>query len=332
MQFTNIFKKTILVSLMLFSVVFLISCKNTPKPTPNPTPTPTPQPTPNPNNEYKEHELDKTYYQGVDFQTKNDEEFIKSLRKVTREKHTNYTSYNEVRHLLTKTDKLDNGKLWGMYNGEEFAPKWTGGRPWNREHVWVNSRLGVPRVKGADRNLAADLHNLRVCNTNVNSARNNFYYVAKNENGQYFDDHAEAQLAGSRKYFPSYKHGGDAIRILLYMIIHYEELNFAAEEPKGLTYQKEGAYIGNVDDFAYLMQKDPVDQFEINRNNRIEKIQGNRNPFIDHPEIAFRVVRYFQNHKNKELNERKRVFKIEYFIQALLKNQTRYSHFEQEYC
>ena len=33
-------------------------------------------------------------------------------------------------------------------------------------------------------------------------------------------------------------------------------------------------------------EADPVDSWEMNRNNVIEGIQGNRNPFIDHPELA----------------------------------------------
>jgi len=31
---------------------------------------------------------------------------------------------------------------------------------------------------------------------------------------------------------------------------------------------------------------DPVDSFELNRNNVIHTMQGNRNPFIDHPELV----------------------------------------------
>ena len=31
---------------------------------------------------------------------------------------------------------------------------------------------------------------------------------------------------------------------------------------------------------------DPVDEWEMERNNETAKIQGNRNPFIDHPELA----------------------------------------------
>ena len=31
-------------------------------------------------------------------------------------------------------------------------------------------------------------------------------------------------------------------------------------------------------------EADPVDEFEMSRNNTIYEFQGNRNPFIDHPE------------------------------------------------
>ena len=37
-------------------------------------------------------------------------------------------------------------------------------------------------------------------------------------------------------------------------------------------------------------EEDPVSLFEINRNNIIYSYQGNRNPYIDHPEY---VQQYF---------------------------------------
>jgi endonuclease I len=36
--------------------------------------------------------------------------------------------------------------------------------------------------------------------------------------------------------------------------------------------------------------KDPPDKIEEKRNSLIEQVQGNRNPFIDHPEIVERVI------------------------------------------
>ena len=36
--------------------------------------------------------------------------------------------------------------------------------------------------------------------------------------------------------------------------------------------------------------KDPPDKMEEKRNSLIEQVQGNRNPFIDHPEIVERVI------------------------------------------
>ena len=38
--------------------------------------------------------------------------------------------------------------------------------------------------------------------------------------------------------------------------------------------------------------EDPPDNWEENRNDRIEAIQGNRNPFIDHPEWVERVINF----------------------------------------
>lgn len=36
-------------------------------------------------------------------------------------------------------------------------------------------------------------------------------------------------------------------------------------------------------------EEDPVDKFEIQRNNRIYEYQDNRNPYIDHPEKASKI-------------------------------------------
>ena len=44
--------------------------------------------------------------------------------------------------------------------------------------------------------------------------------------------------------------------------------------------------MGLFDILIDLHKLDPVDDFELNRNNVIYSYQHNRNPFIDHPEYV----------------------------------------------
>jgi endonuclease I len=47
--------------------------------------------------------------------------------------------------------------------------------------------------------------------------------------------------------------------------------------------------MGKLSLFLEWHEDDPVDNFEIQRNNRIYAYQGNRNPFIDYPEYVDRI-------------------------------------------
>ena len=66
---------------------------------------------------------------------------------------------------------------------------------------------------------------------------------------------------------------GDIARAYLYMSYQY----------------KIGIQQGQEDKLRKWHFEDPPDDWEENRNDRIEAIQGNRNPFIDHPEWVERV-------------------------------------------
>ena len=48
----------------------------------------------------------------------------------------------------------------------------------------------------------------------------------------------------------------------------------------------ERAYMGRLSSLLKWHEEDPVDQIERRRNDTIAKFQGNRNPFIDHPEYV----------------------------------------------
>ena len=81
---------------------------------------------------------------------------------------------------------------------------------------------------------------------------------------------------------------GDIARILFYMDIRYEggedEPNLAVTEV--LNNVADVPNIGKLSTLLDWHLQDPVDDFEMSRNEVIYGIQGNRNPFIDHPEYV----------------------------------------------
>ena len=47
--------------------------------------------------------------------------------------------------------------------------------------------------------------------------------------------------------------------------------------------------VGGIKMLLKWNEEDPVSDFEKQRNNIIEEAQGNRNPFIDFPQLAYRI-------------------------------------------
>lgn len=152
---------------------------------------------------------------------------------------------------------------------------------WNREHIWPQSRGGfsdgtsstpdgisVWLPTNANDILAghADAHHIRVEDGAENSLRSNRDYGS--------DYNGPSGNIGSWK--------GDVSRALFYMAVRYNGLNLVNGDPSD-------AIVGQMGDLASLLAwnvSDPSDDFEMNRNNYIYTWQLNRNPFIDHPNLA----------------------------------------------
>ena len=155
---------------------------------------------------------------------------------------------------------------------------------WNREHVWPKS-LGDFGPNGVFENSPAhsDLHNLKPADMSINSDRSNKCF----DNGGF--QHTEA----TECYYSEFSWEapdnvkGDIARILFYMDIRYEgddnEPNLSLTEDLNTFPNPQ---IGKLSTLLEWHIEDPVDAFEINRNNIIFDWQNNRNPFIDHPEYV----------------------------------------------
>lgn len=210
----------------------------------------------------------------------------------------NKVSYGDARYILAHSDRNiedDGNTVRGMYDNDEISTTWIGvgeGR-WQREHVWPNSKLGIESVNISSRNQGSDLHNLRAI-TGINQSRSNRYFT---------EGEGIAKTVGTEAFYPGDDHRGDVARIMFYMAIMYDVLTLTNDIPllvnDPLTnYTPEGAYGGLLDQLIEWHRLDPVDEFEQQRNNYIygeitlspdgKEIspQGNRNPFIDKPELV----------------------------------------------
>ena len=187
----------------------------------------------------------------------------KKLQSIMKSAQTYETSYGATRDLFMYTDCTgDNyGKISSFYSGKLVGPNWDGGSTWNREHTWPNSK------GDASGNGENDIMMLRPTSVSENSSRGN-----------------KAYGSGSSFYNPNKEGGGkydlrgDVARICLYVYVRW-----------GNTSNMWGSS-GVIESLPILllwMEEDPVDTWELGRNDSVQAITGTRNVFVDYPEFAF---------------------------------------------
>lgn len=183
------------------------------------------------------------------------------------------TSYSDLKSKLPYTDAslIDSSKMKLLYSNHLVNAKWDDTATWNREHVW-------PKSKGWFDNSGAgsDIHHIRPENTNVNSVRGNLAF-GEVSNGTAVKCCGEIIAYKNSSYFePFDEFKGDCARIIFYVLVRYS--------------QSDSYNVTNVAQSMQMLldwhEADPVDEFELQRNERCYSVQKNRNPFIDHPEFA----------------------------------------------
>ena len=212
------------------------------------------------------------YYKNIDF-NQSSAELFDDLNKRMTSQFTGI-SYGDAREILCYTDQVvgDSNHLYSLLDGDLLDAEWDQGATRNREHVWPKSLLGVSDVNNRDVNIATDLMNLRAACTNANSSHGNRYYGEKGEANAFYPN-VTSGLSGTHSY--SGDHRGDVARICFYMALKYDGTISLSYNPSG-SYQN-----GYLSTLIKWDKEDPVDAFEIQRNNRIYEYQGNRNPFVD---------------------------------------------------
>ena len=226
-----------------------------------------------------------------------DDDALKAALNDIIDGHTEFpytSSGTDVWDILKVSDRDPNNSnnvlcVYTQYS-MSAAGEYNSGNGWSREHVWAKSHGDF----GTSTGTGTDVHNLKPADVSINSTRNN----------RDFDDGGDAVTDSSppsgyngstdcfktsTTFEPPDSLKGDIARIIFYMVVRYEGengevdlemVNYADSSPSGEPYH-------GVQSTLYSWHvADAVSSFEQNRNDVIYSYQGNRNPFIDHPEYA----------------------------------------------
>lgn len=202
-------------------------------------------------------------------------------------------SYDFLYTIFRESDITADGKIWDMYS----TCTWTYGTKqcgnyssvcdcYNREH-------SIPASWFSDRSpMYSDAFHLYPTDGKVNGQRSNLPF-GECANGTTLSK--GKGRAGSSTY-PGYsgtvfepvdEYKGDFARTYFYFATRYENIMVSGIDGASFNNTTYPAFTNwSKEMFLKWHRNDPVSQKEITRNNVIYGYQKNRNPFIDHPELA----------------------------------------------
>ncbi|MFI3328973.1 MAG: endonuclease [bacterium] len=235
------------------------------------------------------------YYASININDSLDD-FSNDLTSLLTSTH-NYKSYGSgYNAILAEGAAISPGSssLELFYTGHIDTLSNAGGgnvNEWNKEHVWPKSQTG-----GENSAPANDIHNIRPTNTKINSTRSNLPF------GEDFGgsiayaavDYADGSTYcyyGNGYFEPRDEVKGDCARIIFYILTRYESLNLNVNT------------VGDMNMLLRWHYADPVSEYELNMNDAIEDYQGNRNPYIDHPEYVDKMYPNEYGMSFEELND-----------------------------
>ena len=194
-------------------------------------------------------------------------------------------SYASLWTALAQTDEDPNNpnNVILFYTGRSQDKDAHGGNAddWNREHVWAKSHGDFGDAIGP----GTDMHHIRPTDASVNSARSNLDF----DNGGtivYDGSTPTENYKDSDSFEPRDEVKGDVARMIFYMAVRYEGDDGWPDLEINDLVNNSGPYMGKLSTLLEWHLEDPPDEFEQNRNEVIFSFQGNRNPFIDYPELV----------------------------------------------
>lgn len=210
--------------------------------------------------------------------------------------------YNQIACTWTvfkKSDVRPNGKVWDMYsnNSYNFSNGAGATKGMNIEHSVPKSWWGdaydetatpLTRFKYDG---SYDLHHLTPSDAAANTAKSNYPLGEVDsplfDNGVTKEGTGQANGRATNLFEPADEYKGDFARMYLYFVTCYQDYSWKSSALSMFaqnSYPTLNAYGQSL--LLKWHRQDPVSQKEIDRNNAVYSFQGNRNPFIDYPNMV----------------------------------------------
>lgn len=188
-----------------------------------------------------------------------------------------------------KTDRTSDNQVIDRYSYDirYFTSTTDAVSGMNIEHSFPKSWWGGSSTPSAYK----DLFNLMPCEKNINSTKSNYAMgkVTGTDKGNGCTKVGTGMAGGKSTslWEPADEWKGDFARDYFYMVTAYSHLTWTSNgldmlEQDDWPTLKEWAYTL----FLEWAKNDPVDEIERARNDAVYKIQSNRNPFVDFPNLA----------------------------------------------
>lgn len=209
-----------------------------------------------------------TYYDSVGSETGS--ALQAKLKSINEPKSTSYdwpryeaadeaqNSTSDVISIYTRHNINKNNHVGGSYSWDSY----------NREHIWTQT--AYPRS-------AKDNHNIFACEGKINGIRSNYSFAEVTHAGNEVEvfGHMTGSYFSNPYFEPHDDAKGEVARSVMYGTVQYSYTmtNIIKDIATALKWNIEH----------------PVSDRDNYRNNTVYSLQGNRNPFVDHPEYACRI-------------------------------------------
>lgn len=230
-----------------------------------------------------------SYYQSINGLA---DENLKNALHTLIYTHSEVSSYSALPEYFKRTDAYYEGGRqywWDMYSNIPVPTNITFGTYMNREHSFPKSWWGG----GTNTPAYVDLYHLYPAEAKANMAKSNYplgevSYPTFDNDFVKVGNPVTGQGGGARLVFePNDEYKGDFARTYMYVVTCYQNLTWAKNYDWMLIQGNYPTLKGWAIELLLKWSKeDPVSQKELDRNETVYSIQGNRNPFIDYPELA----------------------------------------------